>query len=203
VKNLVAEAAYVGNRTAWLQAGGNLINYNMITPETYRALGIDITNPTDRTLLSSTITSSVAVARGFKKPYANYPDTGTVLQSLKPFPQYSGVGATWTPLGNSWYDALQMKVTKRNSHGLEATRVCFSKTLNSFNGNGNVLNRGDFKSLTPTTTGIGHDQPQLCDAVCRYHREKSVRAHRAGRLEHRFHPAILGCKFVGGPRVRQ
>ena len=150
VKNLVAEAAYVGNRTAWLQAGGNLINYNMITPETYKALGIDITNPTDRTLLSSTITSAVAVARGFKKPYANYPDSGTVLQSLKPFPQYSGVGATWTPLGNSWYDALQVKVTKRNTHGLEITLAyAFSKTLNSFNGNGNVLNRGDFKSLDP------------------------------------------------------
>jgi hypothetical protein len=122
----------------------------MITPETYKALGIDITNPTDRTLLSSTITSAVAVARGFKKPYANYPDSGTVLQSLKPFPQYSGVGATWTPLGNSWYDALQVKVTKRNTHGLEATLAyAFSKTLNSFNGNGNVLNRGDFKSLDP------------------------------------------------------
>jgi hypothetical protein len=113
-------------------------------------LGIDITNPTDRTLLSSTITSAVAVARGFKKPYANYPDSGTVLQSLKPFPQYSGVGATWTPLGNSWYDALQVKVTKRTTHGLEATLAyAYSKTLNSFNGNGNVLNRGDFKSLDP------------------------------------------------------
>ena len=29
IKNLVAEAAYVGNRAAWLQAGGNLINYNI------------------------------------------------------------------------------------------------------------------------------------------------------------------------------
>jgi hypothetical protein len=150
VKNVVAEGAYVGNRAAWLQAGGNLINYNMITPETYRALGIDITNAADRTLLSSTITSAVAVARGFKKPYANFPDSGSVLQSLKPFPQYSGVGSTWVPLGHSWYDAFQMKVTSRNMHGFEATLAyAFSKTLNNFNGNGNVMNRGDFKSLDP------------------------------------------------------
>jgi hypothetical protein len=32
------------------------------------------------------------VASGFKKPYANFPDSGSVLQSLRPFPQYSGVG---------------------------------------------------------------------------------------------------------------
>ncbi|MCX6631271.1 MAG: TonB-dependent receptor [Candidatus Solibacter sp.] len=150
ITGLVAEAAYVGNRAAWLQGAGALVNYNTLTPETYRALNIDITNATDRTLLTSTITSAVAVARGFKKPYANFPDSGTVLQSLKPFPQYSGVGSTWTPLGHSWYDSLQVKVTKRTTHGLDATLAyAFAKTLNNFNGNGNILNRGDFKSLDP------------------------------------------------------
>ena len=39
IKNLVAEAAYVGNRAAWLQAGGNLINYNMITPDIVQSVG--------------------------------------------------------------------------------------------------------------------------------------------------------------------
>jgi hypothetical protein len=80
--------------------------------------------------------------------YANVPDSGTVLQSLKPFPQYGGVGSTWAPLGASWYDALQVKTTKRFSHGLDATlSYAFSKTLNNHAGAGDLTKRSTFKSL--------------------------------------------------------
>ena len=106
VRNLVLEASYVGNRGVWFNAGSNLFNYNPIYPSLYTSRGIDITNATDRTLLTSTITSSLAVARGFTKPYANYPNSGTVVQSLKPYPQFSGIGATWAPLGSTWYRLL-------------------------------------------------------------------------------------------------
>ena len=41
------------------------------------------------TLLTSQITSATAVNAGYKKPYANFPDSGTVVQSLRPFPQYN------------------------------------------------------------------------------------------------------------------
>jgi hypothetical protein len=148
LRELVVEASYVGNRAVWLNAGSGLINYDPISQETYKALGIDLTNATDRTLLTSTITSSVAVARGFTKPYANYPSSGTVVQSLKPYPQYSSIGATWAPLGNTWYDALQVKATKRLSHGLDATLAyAFSKTLNSYGGSGDLAKRWTFKSV--------------------------------------------------------
>ena len=56
-RDLVLEASYIGNRGAWLQAGGNLISYNGINPSLYQARGIDITNPTTRTLLTSQISS--------------------------------------------------------------------------------------------------------------------------------------------------
>lgn len=148
LKSLVVEAAYVGNRGVWFNSGSNMINYNTFNPSLYQSLGIDITNVTDRTLLTSTITSAVAKQRGFAKPYANYPDAGTVVQSLKPFPQYSSVGALWAPLGSTWYDALQVKATKRYSHGLDfGLAYTFSKTLDSWEGAGNLFNRSTFKSL--------------------------------------------------------
>jgi hypothetical protein len=42
-----------------------------------------------------------------------------VSQALRPYPQFGGIFMQWAPLGNTWYDALQVKLTKRYSHGLE------------------------------------------------------------------------------------
>jgi len=73
-----------------------------------------------------------------------------VIQSLRPFPQYNGIGSLWAPLGDSWYNAFQAKLTKRYSRGLSLTGAyAFSKTLDSFSGNGNIFNRSTFKSLSP------------------------------------------------------
>jgi len=146
-RNLVAEGAYVGNRGAWLLAN-NLVAYNTVNPATLTALGLDITNPTVRNLLTSSVTSATAVAAGFKLPYANFPATGSVIQSLRPFPQYGTAGTIWAPLGDSWYDSFQGKITKRYSHGLDfSASYAFSKNMDSWEGNGNVYNRSSFKGL--------------------------------------------------------
>ncbi len=162
LKDLVVEGAYVGNRGVWLSPGtsqsfsnssvGNLINYNAISPEVLQKRGLgDLTNATTRSLLSSTITSAAAVAAGFQKPYANFPSTGTVLQSLRPFPQFSGIGQLFAPLGSSWYDSLQLKVVKRYSQGLTATMTyTFSKTLDAATNAGSIYDRGSFKGLSPS-----------------------------------------------------
>ena len=109
-----------GSRSAWLNANA-LTAFNNITPQRLTAFGLDINNAADRTLLRSTITSAAVVARGFKLPYANFPTGQTLDQALRPFPQFGALGPTGAPLGNSWYDALQAKVTKRLSRGLELT----------------------------------------------------------------------------------
>ena len=161
IRDLVVEAAYVGNRGVWLAQGsgqgfyngsvGNLISYNAVSPATLAAYGLgDLTNANTRSMLGSTITSAAAVAAGFKKPYANFPDSGSVLQSLRPFPQYSGIGQFQAPLGNSWYDSLQVKVVKRVSHGLTATMAyTFGKALDSTRNEGSIYDRKTFKGLSP------------------------------------------------------
>ena len=162
LRNLTVEAAFVGNKGVWEAQGsgqgfsfptvGNLINYNAVSPATLAARGLgDLTDANTRSLLSSTITSAAAVSAGFKKPYANFPDSGSVLQSLRPFPQYSGIGQYQAPLGSSWYDSLQVKAVKRMSHGLTATMAyTFSKTLDSTTNAGSIYDRASFKGLAPT-----------------------------------------------------
>jgi len=160
MKDVVVEVSYLGNRTVWQNAGGGgassynvgaLINYNAVNPATLQRVGLgDLTNAATRTLLNSAISSPAAVAAGFKPPYANFPAGGTVLQSLRPFPQFSSVGQLLAPLGASSYDALQAKATKRFSHGLTATfSYAFSKTLDNSTNTGNIYDRRSFKGLSP------------------------------------------------------
>jgi hypothetical protein len=119
--DLMVEANYVGNRGAWFQANG-LIDLNALTPERLQAFGLDIRNAADRSLLTSQMSSTLAAQRGFNRlPYPGFPTGQTVAQSLRPFPQFGGLGSRWSPLGNNWYDSLQVKATKRHSHGLDFT----------------------------------------------------------------------------------
>ena len=159
-RDIVIEASYLGNRTVWQNAGGggngqypvgSLVNYNAVSPATLARYGLgDLTNAATRTLLNSTITSAGAVAAGFRLPYPGFPTNGTVLQSLRPYPQYSGIGQLWAPLGASWYDALQVKVTKRFSYGFTGMfSYAFSKTLDNATNAGSIYDRQSFKGLSP------------------------------------------------------
>src|SRR5262249_13443467 len=59
-----------------------------------------------------------------------FPTTGTLAQALRPFPQFTNIPVYWNPMGSTWYDALQLKVTQRFSHGLTATsNFSWSKAL--------------------------------------------------------------------------
>jgi hypothetical protein len=134
-RNLVLEATYVANRVVWLSAGA-LSPYNAITQQTLAHYGFtDFNSASDATLLNSTISSLTAPQRSALAlrgvtlaPYSNFPTSQTVRQSLLPFPQFTASSTvtsipTGAPLGKSWYDSLQVTVTKRLSRGL------------SFNGN--------------------------------------------------------------------
>jgi len=119
-RNLVVEASYVGNRGAWWPS--TLVNYNAIQDSTLAAYGLDRTNAVDRAILRGTIGGAAAGRFQNKLPYAGFPLTGTVGQALRPFPQFaSGLTPTFAPIGSTWYDSMQLKVTKRLSHGLDLT----------------------------------------------------------------------------------
>ena len=128
VRNLVVDVAYVGNRGVWLPSVG-AVNYNSNTPQSLLAAGIDITNATDRAILVAPINTAAAGRFQNKLPYPGF--TGTVAQSLRPFPQFNtSPTPLWAPLGDNWYESLQLKVIKRLSHGLDLSyNFTWSKTL--------------------------------------------------------------------------
>ena len=90
------EAAYVGNRGAWFRADG-LNQFNGITNARLRSFGLDLNNPADVALLPQQISSAAVVARGFTKPYATFPNTATLAQSLR---AVSAVRRRDLPLGS-------------------------------------------------------------------------------------------------------
>jgi len=130
------EAAYVGNRGAYFPAPNlNQIASNIVTPDSLRANGIDFNNAGDRALLTSQVQSAAVQARfpglqvvpvpnnpigNVPSVYQGFPATSTLVQALRPVPQWQGV-SPWIgpPMGKTWYDSMQLKVTKRYSHGLQ------------------------------------------------------------------------------------
>jgi hypothetical protein len=147
-RNLMLEVSYVGNRAAWLEGNG-LVSLNALTSERLRSFGLDINNPTDRADLRRQLGSTQVRARGFSAPYPGFPTTATLAQSLRPYPQFGNVGVQWAPLGNSWYDSLQITATKRYSHGVELMGgFTWQKELERTGGGVNdVFNRENQKYL--------------------------------------------------------
>jgi hypothetical protein len=149
-RDLLVEAAYVGNRGAWLQAN-NLAIYNQLSPERLASFGLDLNNSSDLSLLASPLRSPQVVAAGFRAPYSSFPTTLTLAQALRPFPQFGNIRVMGAPLGNSWYDSLQMKATKRLSRGLSIqSAFTWSKELTTAENApvNNIFNRSLQKTIS-------------------------------------------------------
>ena len=136
-RDLVVEVSYVGNRGAYFPAPNmDQIASNSLTPGYLMAnYGLNINNPADAQLLTQQV-SSTAVQQRFPQfglvnvngtptvpsVYQGFPASQTLQQALRAVPQWGGV-SPWLgpPLGKTWYDSLQAQVTKRFSHGLQAS----------------------------------------------------------------------------------
>jgi hypothetical protein len=135
IPNLVIEAAYVGNRGAWWAAPTLAAqNYNGLTLAQLQKDGINTANTTEMNWLLTPLTVLAGVPATATTPapaslfpqinnpnlvYPGFPGGQTLGQSLRPYPQWDGVPPfLGPPLGDTWYDSLQVKLTKHYSHGL-------------------------------------------------------------------------------------
>src|SRR5262249_16027198 len=90
-RDLLIQIPCVGNRGAWYEANG-LVSINGVTPERLKSFGFDVNNAGDRAQLIKRLDSPEAKADSrVKVPYAGYPLSATVAQSLRPYPQFGNI----------------------------------------------------------------------------------------------------------------
>jgi hypothetical protein len=181
-RGLVVEGYYVGNRGAWFTAPLlETYAYNALTPAMVSAAGLNPTSSSDLALLTQPIASgngtlNPTIAQRFPwlkvvptpgglptipAVYPGFPATQQLGQALRPEPQWDGIPPfLGPPLGTTWYDSLQAKVTKRFSHGLSA-QYAFTWQKELVNGAG-----ADTSYLTP-------DAPRIND-VFNYAQNKQL-----------------------------
>jgi hypothetical protein len=120
-KSLLLDVTYLGNRGAWWPAPA-LRDYDALTPQFLQSrYNLNVANASDRALLTSSLATvqgmGPSYAARFPTPFAGFPMTDTLAQALAPFPQ--GASSDYdAPLGRTWYDSLQVKLTKRFAHNL-------------------------------------------------------------------------------------
>ncbi len=120
--NLSLDISYVANRGAWWNSNGAINDPNRVRPETLAAHNINLSNAAHRQLMLTPLSSvSAADMATFKLsvPFAGF--AGDVAQSLRPFPHAGNIFQLWSPLGRTWYDSMQVNLTKRSSYGLDFT----------------------------------------------------------------------------------
>jgi len=129
-RTLVVDVSYVGNRGVWFTAPAlNIGNYNTLQLTDLPRFGLDPANAADLALLTTPLGSSLTqqftpslIARGLAKlPYPGFPITQNLTTALVAQPQWGSTIPPFLgpPLGKTWYDSLQVKVTRRYSHGLD------------------------------------------------------------------------------------
>jgi hypothetical protein len=169
-RNLVVEASYVANRGVWWSGPLGLLD--QVSPDTFAAYGLHpYTNAADNLLLSSAINAAGVTSRGLGGlPYVGYPTSSTLINTLRPFPQFASagfggpLGVTGSATGRTWYDSLQAKGTQRLSHGLSVTtEFTWSKALANPNTTQDLFNpNSSIKQLQST------DQPFLFNIAAVY-----------------------------------
>jgi hypothetical protein len=156
-------AAYVGDRSNFLPSQLNPIN--QVSPS-YLHLG---------PLLGQAVNSPAAVAAGIKVPYSNFisdfGSSATVLQALRPYPQYADIFNNFDNTGSALYHALQLQVTKRYASGLSfLVSYTYSRMLSNTNSGftsfvSRALNKDNQKAEWSVDN---NDQPQLISIAATY-----------------------------------
>jgi len=127
---ILVEADYVGSKGTRLPAADIAARMNNV-PTKYMGistlgdyLGWDI----DEALADPSASAALAQFGVTGKPFPSF--SGTVQDSLRPYPQFTGITNDTPYFGSSTYHSLQATVRKRASHGLNfLAAYTFSKTL--------------------------------------------------------------------------
>jgi len=104
---VLLDVSYVGNMSHHISSGA-IDQVNQLNYAEYGGLGNCLTQLVPFTCPGNGVTYSA--------PYAGF--TGSVAQSLRPYPQYLGINGITAMIGNATYSSLYVKAQKRFSNGL-------------------------------------------------------------------------------------
>lgn len=116
-QNMTVDVTYVGSQGHFEPVQNhNARGYwsNEMDPK-YLALGSILSDQAT----PANIAAADAILPGISLPYSTF--TGTIGQMLKPFPQYPGVSDQFGDVGNSSFNALELVLKQRPTHGLTFT----------------------------------------------------------------------------------
>jgi hypothetical protein len=128
-----------------------------------RSRELDVSQQIDDVSLSDLLTNGASLSSSRPNPFAGQlPATSlntanaTLQQLLRPFPQFTGITETNIPVGQSWYNSLQVRFDKRFSHGLNfLVSYTYSRWLEGVT----YLNNQDLITTTPARTLTSTDTP--------------------------------------------
>jgi len=127
----VLDTSYAAQVGTHLQT--NLLNYNQIDVNQLPA-NLNVFTAAGRNLLSTAFNNSNKLVQnaGYSLPYPLFPQTSSLAQSLRPYPQYTAVSTLngGDHSGHSAYHSLVVKVNRRLGSGLLVDgSYVFAKTL--------------------------------------------------------------------------
>jgi hypothetical protein len=162
IGKFMIDVDWQGNRASRLNS---TIDLNQVNPSY-----LYLANLNGQNILSKSITDPAVAALGFKAPYPSF--TGTLAQSLRPYPQFLNVWSRNTAQGKTWYDAGTVKVSRRfgdwqfsasyvrsKSLGLLTYRQIFSQ---------NQVYPQDMYNLTQPKSYLPFDQPNVFNFLSTY-----------------------------------
>ena len=137
----VVEASYVGSRSH----------------------SLDVSQQINDVSLADLLANGTTLSSSRANPFAGLlPGTGlntastSLQQLLRPFPQFTGITETTIPVGQSWYNSLQVRFDKRFSRGLNfLVSYTYSRWLEGVS----YLNNQDPITQTPARTLTSTDTP--------------------------------------------
>jgi hypothetical protein len=141
----VVEVSYVGSRSKELDVSHQL---NAVSLAQFLQYGGSVVAGGPPNLVDSVANPFVGLL-----PATNLNGSTTTRQQLLlPFPQFTGVTENNIPIGQAWYNSMQVRFDKRLTHGLNVlVSYTFSKTMESVS----YLNNQDLgpsRTLTATDT---------------------------------------------------
>jgi hypothetical protein len=139
---MVVEASYVGSRSVGLDVSQQVDDVTAAQLAQYNTMLTTVSVPNPYAgLLSGTSLNSATVS---------------LQQSLRPYPQYTGITENNLPVGKSWYNSLQVQLNKRLSQGLNfSVAYTHAKWLDATG----YLNNQDSPQMTPPRTLNATDTP--------------------------------------------